>query len=247
MSKGGERVEELAGQVDALVGRKDFTGAETLLLSRQEEARREDWPGIELSICSELMGFYRQRLNKEGYYAARDRAFTLLETMRMDPAAKGTVLVNAATGMTAFGDAAGALDIYREAEILYHRALGSGDHRVASLYNNMAFAYAGLGDQKQAERHVRMAMDVLQKLPHHPDVGTSWLNLAQLYADADPRDPRIEKCLDRAMACFDDPEAVWDGYYAHTVRKCAPGFAALGREKEAGDLEERAEIIYAGT
>ena len=240
-------MEELAGQVDALVGQRDFAGAEALLLSRVEEARREGWPGIELSICSELMGFYRQRLDRDGYYTARDRAFALLSGMSMDPAAKGTVLVNAATGMTAFGDAAGALPIYQEAEILYRRALGGADHRLASLYNNMAFAYAGLGDVRQAERHIRMAMDVLAKLPHHPDMGTSWLNLAQLYADIDSADPRIEDCLANAMACFDDPEAVWDGYYAHTVRKCAPGFAALGRTAEARDLEERAEIIYAGT
>ena len=240
-------MEELARQADALVGRRDYAGAEALLLSRQREARREGWPGIELSICSELMGFYRQRLNKEGYYAARDRALSLLGTMRMDPAARATVLVNAATGMVAFGDAAGALDLYKDAEILYRRALTGADHRMASLYNNMAFAYAGLGDAGQAERNVRMAMDILSKLPHHPDMGTSWLNLARLCADADPADSRIEGYLDAAMACFDDPETVWDGYYAHTARKCAPGFAALGREAEAEDLEERAEIIYAGT
>lgn len=247
MSKGGEVVEELAGLADALVGQKDFAGAEALLLSRQEEARREGWPGIELSVCSELMGFYRQRLNREGYYAARDRALALLSDMRPDPAAKATVLVNAATGMTAFGDAAGALEIYKEAEILYRRSLDGADHRMASLYNNMAFAFAGLGDRKQAERHIRMAMDVLRKLPHHPDMGTSWLNLAQLYYDGDPGDPRIGECLDAAMACFDDPETVWDGYYAHTARKCAPGFASMGRTEEAEDLEERAELIYAGT
>lgn len=239
-------MDELAGQVDALVGRKDFAGAEALLLSRQQEARREGWPGIELSLCSELMGFYRQRLNREGYYAARDRAFELLKTMRLEPVARGTILVNAATGMTAFDDAAGALPIYQEAEILFRRALGGAGHRLASLYNNMAFAYAGLGDLSRAESHIRKAMDILAKLPHHPDMGTSWLNLAQLYIGADPEDTRIGECLTAAMACFDDPEAVWDEYYAHTVRKCAPGFAALGREAEARDLEERAEIIYAG-
>lgn len=240
-------MDELAAQVDVLVGQMDYAGAEKLLLSRLEEAHREGWPGIELSICSELMGFYRQRSDKTGYYSARDRAFALMDTIRMEPAAKGTILVNAATGMTAFGDGAGALEIYRKAEILYRRALSGADHRLASLYNNMAFAYAGTGNRLQAERYIRMAMDVLAGLPHHPDMGTSWLNLAQLYAGSDPDDPRIEKCLDSAMECLDDPETVWDGYYAHTVRKCARGFAELGRKAEADDLEERAEIIYAGT
>ena len=240
-------MEEIAREVDMLVGKKDFDGAEALLLSRLEEASREGWPGIELSLCSELMGFYRQRLNRDGYYAARDRAFSLLKTVRPEPAARGTILVNAATGMTAFGDEKDALQIYREAEILYRRALGPADHRLASLYNNMAFAYSGMGDAAGAERYIRKAMEVLEKLPHHPDMGTSWLNLALLYAAADPDDPRIGECLSSAMACFDDPEAVWDGYYAHTVRKCAAGFAAMGMAAEAADLEERAELIYEGT
>ena len=237
-------MEEIAREADALVGCKDYAGAEALLLSRLEEAEREGWPGIGLSLCSELMGFYRQRGNREGFYTARDRAFALMDAARPDPAAKGTVLVNAATGMTAFGDKEGAWSVFQQAEILFRRALGAADHRLASLYNNMAFA---CGDTDRAEAYIRRAMEILAKLPHHPDMGTSWLNLAQLYAAADPADPRIGECLSSAMACFDDPEAVWDGYYAHTVRKCAAGFAAMGLEAEAADLEERAELIYEGT
>lgn len=240
-------MDEIAREVDALVGKKDYAGAEALLLSRQQEAAREGWPGIELSLCSELMGFYRQRQDSKGYYAAKDRAFSLMDTVRPDPAAKGTILVNAATGMMFFGDPQGAIPIYQEAEILLRRSLGAADHRLASLYNNMAFALAGTGDAAGAVRHIRKAMDILEKLPHHPDMGTSWMNLARIYADAAPDDPRIGECLTAAMACFDDPEAIWDGYYAHTVRKCAPVFAEFGRMAEAADLEERAELIYAGT
>ena len=158
--------------------------------------------------------------------AARDRALALMDAARPDPAAKGTVLVNAATGMTAFGDKEGAWSVFQQAEILFRRALGAADHRLASLYNNMAFAWAGAGDPARGEEMIRRAMGVLSGIPHHPDMGTSWVNLALLYAGTSPSDPRIGDCLDRAMVCFDDPETVWDGYYAHTVRKCAGAFTA---------------------
>jgi hypothetical protein len=49
------------------------------------------------------------------------------------------------------------------------------------------------------------------------------------------------------MDVFDDPQTVWDGYYAHTVRKCAGAFRDLGYAAEGRELEERAALIYEGT
>ena len=92
-----------------------------------------------------------------------------------------------------------------------------------------------------------MAVGVLEKHPHHPDVATSYVHLAQLCAERDGADPRIGECLDAAMAALDDPEMIWNGYYAHTARKCAGGFAALGQGEWAAELEERAVLLYEGT
>ena len=39
-------MDEIAREADALVGKKDYAGAEALLLARQQEAAREGWPGI---------------------------------------------------------------------------------------------------------------------------------------------------------------------------------------------------------
>ncbi len=247
MSKRGSSVDEITSRADALIGAQKWTEAEALLLDGLETAAREGRQSMELSLCSELMGFYRQRNDARGFYAARDRAFSLLEAIRVDALARGTILINAATGMVAFGECRDALDVYREAESCYRRALGSGDVRLAALNNNMAFAFAGCGENARAEGKIKEAVAILEKLPHHPDLGTSYVNLALLYAGTDAADPRIGECLDKAEACFDDPEMIWDGYYAHTARKCAGGFAALGRQKEADELEERAEMIYAGT
>ena len=49
------------------------------------------------------------------------------------------------------------------------------------------------------------------------------------------------------MKTLDDPEMIWDGYYAHTARKCAGGFAARGQTDRGTELEERAALLYEGT
>ena len=160
---------------------------------------------------------------------------------------RGTILVNGATGLVAFGRAEDALPLYRQAEGLLRASLPRGDFRLAALYNNLSSAYSALGRYRQAEECLFSALDELCRSPFHPDVATSYVNLAQLYASGDPGDPRIGDCLERAIAWLDQPEMVWNEYYAHTARKCAGGFETLGRTKEAAELRERAELIYAGT
>ena len=48
------------------------------------------------------------------------------------------------------------------------------------------------------------------------------------------------------MACFDDPAAIHDGYYAHTCRKCASAFGPLGFPEVEEELNWRADEYYAG-
>ena len=240
-------MEEITRRADALMGLDRWEEAETLLLRAREAAAADGRAERELSLCSELLGFYRMRGDEAGFGPVWARTLELLSRVRPGPVSRGTILVNGATGLVAFGRAAEALPLYREALDCLARSLPEGDFRLAALYNNMAAAFRACGAPDRAEEHIRRALAVLEWLPHHPDVATSYVNLAQLYAAGDRADPRIGECLDKAMAALDDPEMLWDGYYAHTARKCAGGFRDLGRPGEAGELEERAALLYEGT
>jgi len=240
-------VDEITRRADALMGRGEWKEAEALLVYAREAAARNGDARTELSLCSELLGFYRMGGIPEGFGPIWERALELLEAVRPGPVSRGTILVNGATGLAAFGRAEEALPFYQEAWGCFLRSLPAADFRFAALFNNMAAAFQACGAMDRAEEHIRMAVGVLEKLPHHPDMATSYVNLAQLYAGQDRTDPRVEACLDRAMAALDDPEMIWDGYYAHTVRKCAGGFRDLGRPAEADELEERAKLLYEGT
>ena len=240
-------MEEIARQVDRLMGREQWKEAEALLLTAREAAFRREDRRTELSLCSELLGLYRMRSIPEGFRSVWDRTLELLEELSPAPAGRGTILINGATGLVSFGRAEEALPFYQEAFGCYLRSLSPEDYRFAALFNNMAAAFEGCGAFDRAEEHMRMALDVLKKQPHHPDVATTYVHLAQLYAGRDGADSRIGECLNEAMAALDDPEMIWDGYYAHKARKCAGGFAALGRREQAEDLEERAALVYEGT
>ena len=247
LRSGGSALEEIARKTDELMGARQWEEAEALLLYSREAAARKGNRALELSLCSELMGFYRMRGCREGFFPVWERTLELLDEVRPAQPSRGTILINGATGLVAFGEAETALPYYQEAWGCYLRSLGADDLRFAALFNNMAAAFESRGAFDRAEEHIRMALSVLEKHPHHPDVATSYVNLAQLYARRDPADHRVGECLDAAMAALDDPETVWDGYYAHTARKCAGGFDDLGQRDRGNELRERADILYEGT
>ena len=225
----------------------EWDRAEALLMERQNRAAASGDRRAELSLCSELLGLRRMRADEKGFSGTFCCTMELLESVRVTRETRGTILVNAATGLVAFGRAQEALPLYKEAESLLRAALPRGDFRLAALFNNLSSACSALGRFKEAEQNLLAAMDELRRSPFHPDVATSYVNLAQLYAGQNPRDQRIDGCLKRAMEWLDQPEMVWNEYYAHTARKCAGGFEGLGRLAEAAELRERADLIYEGT
>ena len=240
-------MDEITRKADELMGQNRWKEAEALFVYCKDAAARKGDKALELSLCSELLGFYRMRAIWEGFAAVLARTTELLEELDVSLPGRGTILVNAATGLVSFGETDKAMPLYQEAYGCFLRSLPPEDYRFAALFNNMASAFQRRGDYARAEEHIRMAMGVLEKHPHHPDMATSYVNLAALYAEQDREDPRIGECLDEAMKTLDDPEMLWDGYYAHTARKCAGGFNALGQPDRGTELEERAALLYEGT
>ena len=184
-------MDEITARADALMGQNRWEEAEELFVSCREDAARRGDRAQELSLCSELLGFYRMRSDKNGFAAVWSRTRELLKEMKLTPPSRGTILLNAATGLASFGETEQAMPLYREAHDCFRRSLPAGDYRFAALFNNMAAALQRSGAFDRAEEHISMAIGVLERLPHHPDVATSYINLAQLYADVDPADPRI--------------------------------------------------------
>ena len=183
---------------------------------------------------------------ERGLAAVRD-GFALMAALGVaGTVSAGTIYINGATALQAFGEVDEALKYYAEAFRCYSETLDPADWRFAGLLNNMAAAYAEKNDVKRAETYYLKALDVLNACGNRMDAAVTYVNLAQLYRKSDPDDPMIGASLDCAMLCFDDPEVERNGYYAHTCRKCASAFGEMGRAADERELNRRADGFHAG-
>lgn len=96
-------------------GRGDWPGAEALLRQHRARAEAERNEERALALCSELMGLYRQWGREKSFQDVLERTMVLLETVRPEPVSRGTILINAATGLAAFGENRRALALFQEA------------------------------------------------------------------------------------------------------------------------------------
>lgn len=236
---------EIIAECDRLFNEeRSFELGEHLRKWRAEAQAVGDREG-ELGLLSELMGHYRMQGDRERGLAAVRDGFTLLGKLGIaGSVTAGTILINGATALQAFGEIDESLNYYKDAFRCYASHLDPNDWRFAGLLNNMAAAYAAKHDVKYAEAYYRKALGVLKACGNLMDAAVTHVNLAQMYAAEDRDDPRIAAELDLAAACFDDPAAPHDGYYAHTCRKCASAFGPLGRPDIETELNRRADEYY---
>ena len=145
--------------------------------------------------------------------------------------------------MKFLGKASDALPLLHHASRIYAEQLDPSDYRFAGLYNNMALVYQDTGDYESAERHFRMALDIIKSCrdPGN-DTAVTLCNLAELY-ERMGREQDIEPMLDRAYDCLTDPALPRDGYNAFTISKCIPAFDHFGYFIYVKALRERMEEI----
>ena len=236
--KAGERIDlgMYLARYDALMARGEKDDAGAVLREALSAAKELDDRHSELSLYSELMGYCRQAGRREEGMEAIEAGLFLLRELGLESSlTAGTILINAATARSAFGEHQRALGNFQEAFRCYGRALSPEDQRWAALMNNMAGCYEALGERDAAERHYRSALKV-QLHGGGPDVAVTQVNLAQLLGSREE--------WEAALTALDEPTLIWDEYYAFTCRKCAAAFEEAGMPDRAEELRERAEIIH---
>ena len=241
-------IEEIIARCDELFNANDPAAlGEHLRFWRQRARELGDRSG-ELTMLNELMGHYRMSGNKDLALAAVQDGIALLRSLELaGTVSGGTILINAATALQAFGNISGALELYNEALESYRKNLPPGDWRFAGLFNNMAAAQAADGNFLQAEFAYQEALELLDKSGNLPDKAVTYVNLAQLYRQQDPGDERIDLMLDAALEIFNEPSLERNGYFAHSCNKCASAFGLAGRPADEELLKKYAGDFYAGT
>lgn len=235
-------------KVDECFNRNDYTEAGRLLEYWTREAvSLKDTRG-ELSLQSELVGYYRKQNDKARALSAITRALTLVSALAQDDNPTGaTVLLNCATAYKAFGQANDALPLFIQAEKIYLHTLENGDARLGGLYNNMALCLSDLGKDEQAENAYNKAISVMERVADgQADLAITYVNLAHLYEKQNAKDKRITDCLFTAYNLLNSENLARNGYLAFVLTKCAPSFQHFGFDKIYNDFIKEAKEIYEG-
>ena len=242
-------IRHVIDKLDRTLARGDYAEGMRLLDYWIREARSLGDEDGELSVTSELLGLSRRVNDREKGLAAIGRALELLDKSGLSDTVSGaTILLNAATTKKHFGDPAGAIPLYRQAESVYLARLDPNDERLGGLYNNFASSLVETGDRKNAEEYYVKALSVMEKngAAGLLGVAVTSVNLADFYAEGNEsdKDDKINATLERAWAALESPDAPRDGEYAFVASKCAPAFSYYGWFFAASELEKRVKEIH---
>ncbi len=235
-------------KLNSLFSKNDLESVGKTLDFWEGEARMlGDLRGL-LEILNEKIGYFRRINDRHKALESVKQAFELIEKKGVgDPVSSGTVYLNGATTMKAFGLAEDAMPYYEKAKTIYENNLDDNDYRIAALYNNVSSAYKDLGDYINAELSCFKAIEVLK---NHDDcngeIAVTQINIAHIYYDQDPEDERIYEIMDRAWELIMSDKNTHDGDFAFLCSKCYPSFGFFGYFEREAELRALTEKIYEG-
>lgn len=238
-------------KLDEYMARRDYGGAGRHLAYWLAEARMLNDRRGELMVRNELIGHCRKTGDRDGAMAHVREALALVDELDLaDAITGGTVCLNAATALNAFGENERALGLFRRARAALEAAPQADPGLMAGLYNNMALACAALNRHGEAMALYELALVRLcGTAGGEPEAAITCLNMAncvEAELGMEAGEGRIYALLDRAAALLQTPGVPRDGRYAFVCEKCAPTFEYYGYFADAQRLREEAARIYAG-
>ena len=237
----------ISEKLEVFFAKNDLPAVGRLLDYWESEARMlHDDRGL-LEILNEKIGYYRRTNEKDRALSSVEEAFELIEKRGVgDPISCGTIYLNGATTMKAFGLVNEAIQYYEKAKALYDSNLPMHDYRLAAFYNNVSSAYKELGMVKEAEQACFNAIEILKTRDDcRGEIAVTLINIAHIYYDEDPFNEKIYEIMDTAWEMLMSEDNVHDGDFAFICSKCYPAFGFFGYFERETELKKLTEEIYA--
>lgn len=218
-------IDAFFAKLDSYFEKNEVEKIDAFLVSSLEQAKEEEDYAAHISICNEMIGFYRSvSAFKKAYEAAEDVLLLMEELKLEDTEHFATTLLNAATAYSAAGDYGQALRLYRQAIRIYERLLKPDDYRWAGLYNNMSIMLEKSGENEEAIECGKKALSIIEKQEgNEAQTATTLTNLALVYFKVSQNE-QAKQCLERAIALFeqggDEPNEHYSGALAGMGEAC---------------------------
>lgn len=212
-------------ELDAYFEKNQVEKIDGFLTASLAQAKEEEDYAAYISICNEMIGFYRSVSAFQKAYTAAEDVLLLMEELNLEDTAHfATTLLNAATAYSAAGDYAQALRLYRQAMQIYERLLPAEDYRWASLYNNMSIMLEKAGENEEAVESAKKALSIIEKQEgNEAQTATTLTNLALIYFKIS-ENTEAKKCLARALTLFEqetgEPNEHYSGALAGMGEAC---------------------------
>lgn len=208
-------VDKFFETLDAYFANQELDKVDPFLVSSLEQAKEEEDYGAYITICNEMIGFYRSISAFEKAYVAAEDVLLLMEEMQMENTEHfATTLLNAATAYRAAGDYETALRHYRQALQIYNGILQPQDYRYAGLYNNMSILLEKMEENEDAIDYANKALAIIETLEGgEMETATTLTNLALLYFKISQTET-AKDLLERALALFEKRGENTDAHYS---------------------------------
>lgn len=228
-------------ELDAYFDKNETEKIDEFLTASLSAAQKEEDYAAYISICNEMIGFYRSVSAFEKAYAVAEDVLLLMEELNLEGTEHfATTLLNAATAYSAAGDYAQAMRLYKQAMQIYEKLLPKEDYRWAGLYNNMSIMLEKSGENREAADCAKKALAIIEKQEgNEAQAATTLTNLALVYFKLS-ENGEAKKCLARAITLFERGEGEPNEHYSGALAGMGEACFRDGEYEKSLSYYERA-------
>ncbi len=234
-------VDKFYETLDSYFAKQEIGQVDPFLVSSLEQAKAEKDYGAYISICNEMIGFYRSVSAFEKAYAAAEDVLLLMEELQMEHTEHfATTLLNAATAYRAAGDYETALRFYKQSLQIYDAILSPQDYRYAGLYNNMSILLEKMNENEEAIAYAKKALEIIETLEGgEMETATTLTNLALLYFKVSQAQ-KAKELLEKALSLFGQSGENTDAHYSGALAGVAEAWYRMEDYEKALEYYEKA-------
>lgn len=234
-------VDKFYETLDSYFAKQEIGQVDPFLVSSLEQAKEEEDYGAYISICNEMIGFYRSVSAFEKAYAAAEDVLLLMEELQMEHTEHfATTLLNAATAYRAAGDYETALRFYKQSLQIYDAILPPQDYRYAGLYNNMSILLEKMNENEEAIAYAKKALEIIETLEGgEMETATTLTNLALLYFKVS-QEQKAKELLEKALSLFGQSGENTDAHYSGALAGVAEAWYRMEDYEKALEYYEKA-------